>query len=84
MSSGQFLLTLGVALLVFDSKKLPKLIENVAYLFATCRQYYHDGVMKFERILQQTLQEKQLEHNERKAQAIDKKSDGSKGIDEEY
>jgi Sec-independent protein translocase protein TatA len=71
MSSGQFLLTLGVAHLVFDSKKLPKLIENVAYLFVRCRQYYHDGVMSFERILQQAVLEKQLEQNEQKAQAVD-------------
>lgn len=75
MSLGQFLLTLGVALLVFDSKKLPKLIENVAYLFATCRQYYHDGIMSFDRILQQAVLKKQLEQNEQKAQAVDKKND---------
>jgi len=75
MSSGQFLLTLGVALLVFDSKKLPKLIENVAYLFVRCRQYYHDGVMSFEKILQQAVLKKQLEQNEQKAQAVDKKND---------
>lgn len=75
MSLGQFLLTLGVALLVFDSKKLPKLIENVAYIFAICRQYYHDGVMSFERILQQAVLEKQLEQNEHKAQAVDKRDD---------
>ena len=75
MSLGQFLLTLGVALLVFDAKQLPKLIENVAYLVATCRQYYHDGVMSFEKILQQAVLKKQLEQNEQKAQAVDKKND---------
>ena len=72
MSSGQLLLTLGVALLVFDSKKLPKLIVDAACLFATCRQYYYDGMAKLEQILQQAMLEKQLEQNKRKAQKIEK------------
>lgn len=84
MISGQFLLTLGVALLVFDSKKLPKLIENLAYLYATCRQFYHEGMQKFERIMQEALQQKQLEQNERKAQEMDKINHSSKFSDEEY
>lgn len=75
MSSGQLLLTLGVALLVFDSKKLPTLIVNIALLFATCRRYYHDGVMKFEHILQQAMLEKQLEQNKKKAQEIEQISE---------
>ena len=71
MSSGQLLLTLGVALLVFDSKKLPKLIVNLACLFATCRQCYQDWIAKFERILQESLREKQLECNNKKAHEIE-------------
>ena len=71
MSSGQLLLTLGVALLVFDSKQLPKLIVNVACLFATCRQYYQDWVAKLEQVLHQAMLEKQLEQNKKKAQKIE-------------
>lgn len=74
MSSGQLLLTLGVALLVFDSKKLPTLIVNLALLFAKCRRYYHEWVLKFEQILQQATLEKQLEHNKKKAQDIEQRS----------
>ncbi len=72
MSSGQLLLTLGVALLVFDSKKLPKLIVDAACFFAACRQCYYDGMAKLEQILQQAMLEKQLEQNKRKAQKIEK------------
>lgn len=71
MSSGQLLLTLGVALLVFDSKKLPNLMINVALVFVTCRRYYQEGVLKFEQMLQQVTLEKQLEQNKKKAQAIE-------------
>lgn len=72
MSSGQLLLTVGVALLVFDSKKLPKLIVDVAGLFATFRQYYYDWLTKLEQLLQQATLEKNLEQNKRKAQQIEK------------
>lgn len=72
MSSGQLLLTVGVALLVFDSKKLPKLIVDVACLFATCRQYYCDWLAKLEQLLQQATLEKKLEQNKKKAQQIEK------------
>ena len=67
MSSGQFLLTVGVALLVFDSKKLPSLIVNVAQLFATLRRFYQEGVAKFEHVLEQAVLEKKLEQNQKKA-----------------
>lgn len=77
MSSEQFLLTLGVALLVFDSKKLPNLIKNVAYLVATYRRYYQKWVAKVDQVLQQALLEKQLEQNEQKAREIAKKSGDS-------
>lgn len=76
MSSEQFLLTLGVALLVFDSKKLPKLIKNVTYVIATYRQYYQTWAAKWDQVLHQALLEKQLEKNEQKARDVDKKSDG--------
>ena len=76
MSSEQFLLTLGVALLVFDSKKLPKLIKNVTYVIATYRQYYQTWAAKCDQVLHQALLEKQLEKNEQKARDVDKKSDG--------
>jgi Sec-independent protein translocase protein TatA len=72
MSAGQLLLTFGVALLVFDAKKLPKLIVNVAYLFAALRQLYQDLMGKFEQLLQQASLEKQLERNEKKAQQFEK------------
>lgn len=72
MSSGQLLLTLGVALLVFDAKKLPKLIVNVAYVFATCRQYYHEWLGRLEHLLEEATLKKQLEQNEKKAQKFEK------------
>ncbi|PJD91635.1 MAG: hypothetical protein CK424_06305 [Legionella sp.] len=73
MSLGQFLLTIGVALWVFDSKKIPKLISNVAIIISICRQYYYSIAARFEQILEQALHQRQLERNEQKAQEVEKK-----------
>lgn len=68
MSTGQFLLTVGVALWVFDAKKIPKLISNMAVVISICRQYYYSIAARFEQVMEQALNQRQLEHNEQKAQ----------------
>lgn len=83
MSSEQFLLTIGVALLVFDSKKIPHLIANMAVVISTWRRWYHDMAVKFEQTLQQALYQKQLEQNEQKAQEAEKKGNCSPTIIDE-
>ena len=72
MSTGQFLLTVGVALWVFDSKKLPKLLSNLVIAISICRQYYYSIASKFEQALEQALNQRQLESNERRAKEVEK------------
>ena len=71
MSFGQVLLTLGVAVLVFDSTKLPKLLKDLAWLVAKYRQYYLVWMGKVEQLLQQTTVEQQLAENQKKAAKIE-------------
>ena len=71
MSSGQLLLTLGVALLVFDSKKIPQLFVDLAWLLAATRRHYSAWLVTWEQILQQAVAKKQLEQNNQKAQKIE-------------
>jgi len=73
MSIGQFLLTTSIALWVFDSKKLPKLLSNLAVVIAMGRRYYDGLTNRFEQLLQQELNQVQLDRNEKQAQEVEQK-----------
>lgn len=68
MSSGELLLTLLVALIVFGPQKLPLLATHLGLLVRKCRQFSRYASHWW----QQQLNELQLQENERKAAEADR------------
>lgn len=71
MSSGELLLTLIVALIVFGPSKLPMLATHLGQLMRKINELKVRASMLWE----EQLKELQLQENERKAEAVDKKYD---------
>lgn len=71
MSIGQLLLTLGVTVWVFDAKKLPQFVSNIAKAMAMLQSYYHNIAAKCDALLQHELNKTTLEHNELKAKQVE-------------
>lgn len=67
MSSGELLLTLIVALIVFGPSKLPMLATHLGLLMRKINQF-KEHVSSF---WQQQLNEIQLQENQRKAEKVD-------------
>lgn len=76
MSSGELLLTLIVALIVFGPSKLPMLATHLGQLMRKINELKVRASMLWD----EQLKELQLQENKRKAEAVDKKydSDNSK------
>lgn len=68
MSAGQLLVTVGVALWVFDPKKMPVVLSHVVRAIAVFRQYYTRIAQTMEHILQRELHQQTLVNNQLKAQ----------------
>ena len=68
MSAGQLLVTVGVALWVFDPKKMPVVLSHVVRAIAMFRQYYTRIAQTMEQILQRELHQQTLVNNQLKAQ----------------
>jgi Sec-independent protein translocase protein TatA len=79
MSTGQLLLTVGVALWVFDAEKMPQLVSNLARTLSICQRYYHTLLAKGDALLQQEMNKLALVRNELKA----KQAEASVGRDHE-
>lgn len=67
MSSGELLLTLLIALLVFGPTKLPMLANHLGQLF----QKLHRVRQQLSQLWEKQLQEQQLDQNLKKAQMAD-------------
>lgn len=67
MSSGELLLTLLVALLVFGPNKLPMLAEHLGKLF----RHFNSFKQQLHTFWQAQLNEQQLRENTRKAEQAD-------------
>lgn len=68
MSSGELLLTLFVALIVFGPNKLPMLAEHLGKLYRFTNSMRH----QLNRSIEEFIKEQQLLENEKKAQEADK------------
>lgn len=71
MSTGQLLLTMGIALWVFDAKKIPQLVSNVVVVIAAVQRYYAFFMGKCDELLGQELHKLTLERNEKKARQVE-------------
>lgn len=79
MSIGQLLLTAGVALWVFDTKKIPKLVSDLASMISICQRYYQRLAMIGRDWLQQEVNKQTLAQNESKARLFEENK--NKNID---
>ena len=71
MSMGQLFLTFLVALLVFGPAKLPMLVRHLGRVLAQFNRYKQQAALAWQKQLQYTLNEEQLEDNLKKAQKAD-------------
>lgn len=71
MSTGQLLLTLLVALLVFGPDKLPMLARHLGRIFVKFNGYKQLIIQSWQKQLQQDIKEQQLMDNTKKAQKAD-------------
>lgn len=71
MSLGQMLLTVGVALWVFDAKKLPQLMVDLTAILETCQRYYRQIWINYADKFHQNLQQQTLIENQLKAKQYD-------------
>ncbi|KTD57587.1 Sec-independent protein translocase subunit TatA/TatB [Legionella shakespearei] len=69
MSSGELLLTLVVALVVFGPSKLPMLATHLGQLIRKINQIKTKAALLWD----EQLKELQLQENKRKAEEVDKK-----------
>ncbi len=75
MSIGQLLLTAGVALWVFDAKKIPKLVSDLASMVSMVQRYYQRALTLWDGCVQQAINNQMLAHNESKARHIENNVD---------
>ena len=75
MSIGQLLLTAGVALWVFDAKKIPKLASDLASMVSIVQRYYQRALTLWAVWVQQAINQQTLAHNESKARQIEGNAD---------
>lgn len=75
MSMGQLLLTAGVALWVFDTKKIPKLVSDLSSIFSICQRYYQRALTQSKAWVQREVNKQTLVHNEAKARQIEDNTD---------
>ena len=71
MSMGQLLLTAGVALWVFDAKKIPNLVSDLVSFVAICQRYYQRLLSQWGAWMQQEVNKQTLAHNESKAMHVE-------------
>lgn len=80
MSSGEILVILIVALIVFGPKKLPMLAMHLGLLLRKMDQLKADATA----LWQQQLKELQLEENQRRAKEADERYKKNTSLDNDY